>query len=69
MQGMRHGLRYRTAAGAAKVLRFRLTVRRLGKLRRTRKLTLALSATNQDAADGTYMRSAFLVKRAAPRTR
>ena len=66
MQGMRHGLRYRAAAGATKVLRFRLTPRRLGKLRRARKLTLALTATNQDAAGGTYMRSALLVKRAAP---
>ena len=67
MQGMRHGLRYRVSANRARVLRFRLTARRLRKLRRARRLTLVLSATNADAAEGTYSRSELIVRRARAR--
>lgn len=67
MQGTRHGLRYRAGADAERILRFRLTKRRLKALRKRGQLTLALSATNRDAAEGTYVRVPLTVQRPAPR--
>ena len=69
LQGNRRGRRYNATAGAAKVLRFRLTPRRLRRLRRARELTLGITATNTDAAEGTYVRAALGVKRPAARRR
>ena len=69
LHGNRRGRRYRATAGTATVLRFRLTDRRMRRLRRSRELTLAITATNADAAEGTFVRAAFAVKRPLARRR
>jgi len=54
---------YRVVPGHSRVLRFRLTARRMRTLRRRESLTLAVVATNADAAGGTPTRDAFTVRR------
>jgi hypothetical protein len=67
LPGPRRGIRYRIAAGRSKVLRFKLTKRRLRALRRKGRMTLIVSAKNRDAAKGTYTRGDVKLLRAARR--
>jgi CubicO group peptidase (beta-lactamase class C family) len=63
ISGGRKRKRYRLAPGKHRLLRLRLTRRRLRKLRRRRALTLVLRARNFDAAGGTASRLAVRVRR------
>ena len=63
MQGVRRSRRYSIRAGWAKTVKLRLTARRLRTLRRTRRMTLLLSATNRDAVEGTRVRIPVTIKR------
>ena len=63
MQGVRRSKRYSIRAGYTRTVKLRLTARRLRKLRRTKRMTLLLSATNADAVWGTRVRVRVTIKR------
>jgi CubicO group peptidase (beta-lactamase class C family) len=63
LEGGRHAARYRVGAGKTKLLRFRLTARRLRKLNRSKTLALGVSAHNADSLGGVRAKRSVLVKR------
>jgi hypothetical protein len=63
MQGVRRSKRYDIRAGYTKTVKLRLTARRLRKLKRTKRMTLLVSALNRDAERGTRVRIPVDIKR------
>ncbi|HEX2087924.1 MAG TPA: serine hydrolase [Solirubrobacteraceae bacterium] len=63
LEGARRPVRYDVAPGRVRLLRFRLTSRRLAALRRSRTATVTAVATNADAAQGAPARLAVEVRR------
>jgi CubicO group peptidase (beta-lactamase class C family) len=67
LSGARKRRRYSIAPGKSKLLRFKLTGRRMRKLRHRGEMPFWLAARNADAAGGTLARVAVNVKRPATR--
>jgi hypothetical protein len=63
MQGVRRSKRYTIRGGWRKTVKLRLTARRLRKLKRTKTMTLLVSALNRDAERGTRVRIPVEIKR------
>lgn len=59
MEGARKGVRYSVRPGRQKVVRFRLTAKRLARLKRAKKLDLNYSGRNPDSTGGTYTKSSL----------
>jgi CubicO group peptidase (beta-lactamase class C family) len=65
LSGARKRKRYRIAPGKSKLVRFKLTSRRMKKLRRRGEMPFWLAARNADSGGGTLARVAIHVKRPA----
>ena len=63
LSGARRKRRYRIAPGKSKLVRFRLTARRMRKLARRGRMPFWIAARNADAAGGTLARVTVIVKR------
>ncbi len=63
MQGVRRSKRYIIRGGWTKTVKLRLTARRLRKLKRTKTMTLLVSAANRDAERGVRVRFPVEIKR------
>ena len=63
MQGVRRSKRYDIRAGYTRTVKLRLTARRLRRLKRTKRMTLLVSALNRDAERGTRVRIPVEIKR------
>ena len=63
MQGVRRSKRYSIRAGYTRTVKLRLTARRLRRLKRTKTMTLLVSALNRDAERGTRVRIPVEIKR------
>ena len=67
MEGTRKGVRYAVLPGRQKVVRFRLTRKRLARLKRAKRLALNYSGRNPDPTGGTYTKSSLTLLAAKPK--